>query len=101
MISTWAALEGFGNGGDSILSNYETGAGPQESLERKVAGAELHAQTRALLLVGGDGLGTLRKSCSKDEASGVVVESLFFLVEQECRTDVREPERGKTTGAND
>lgn len=64
------------------------------SLESKTAGAEFHEQTRGLLLVGGDGLGTLRKSCSKDGASGVVVESLFFLVELQ--------ERGReTTGAND
>lgn len=60
-----------------ILTNYGTGGAGV--LESKMAGQEpscTHSTKEggfpALLLVGGDGLGTLRKSCSKEESSGVV-----------------------------
>jgi len=49
----------------------------------------------ALLLVGGDGLDTLRKSCSKDEASGVVVESLCSSLLSRSAGRMWESQRGE------
>jgi hypothetical protein len=90
-----------------ILTNYGTGGAGV--LESKMAGQEpscTHSTKEggfpALLLVGGDGLGTLRKSCSKEESSGVVKapSSSLLSLESAGRTGEGEGPKGQTTEAS-